>query len=306
MRPIVVLLTSLFVCFSSWSLAQDCTTYAVVGAYDRKSGDAVENLKGEDFEARVNGKEIPILNATQEFNSRVLILVETDGRRSDRVDEAVSLATRLARQTPGGKSMAFGAFAKRSLFTHGFIDDESKRSAAISSVIEDADSLGNSVALYNALHDALALFGPHQPGDTVVLIGDGYDDSSNRSGSDVEHEYLSRGTRLVMMYRQQPSHVMGNFLWNPPEHDRARLQDLSTRSGGTYTMFDAYSFSLVSRGYLLAVRIPDGAHKPTSWKLRLRRSSTVSKRVQLYYPDRLLPCSAPEAGVRAKKEARPD
>jgi hypothetical protein len=172
-------------------------------------------------------------------------------------------------------------------------------------VIEEADTLGNSVALYNALHNALALFGPHQPGDTVVLIGDGYDDSSNRSGSEVEHEYLSRGTRLVMMYRQQPSHVTGNFLWNPPEHDRARLEDWSDKSGGTYTMFDAYSFSLASHGYLLAVRIPDADRKARPWKLRLRSSSMVSRRVHLHYPERLLPCSSPVAGVRARQESAP-
>jgi hypothetical protein len=305
MRAMVILLTLLVVGFSPWSFAQECTTYALVGAYDRKSGDAVENLKADDFEARMKGKEIPVLSATQQFNSRVLILVETDGRRSDRVDEAVNLATRLARQTPGGKALAFGAFAKRSRFTQGFIDDESNRSAAISSVIEEADTLGKGVALYNALHNALSLFGPHQPGDTVVLISDGYDDSSNRSGTEVEQEYLSRGTRLVMMYRQQPSDVTGNFLFNSPEHDRERLEHMSARSGGTYTMFDAYSFNMASHGYLVAVRIPEGDRKPRQWKLRLRRSSTVTKRVQLYYPDRLLPCSAPAASVSAKKESAP-
>jgi hypothetical protein len=304
MRKIVLLLSLLVLC-SSWSFAQDCTTYIMVAAYDRKSGDVAENLTADDFEARLNGKEIPILSATQQFSNRVVVLLETDGRSSDRVDDAVTLATRVARQSPEFKSMAFGAFAKRSVFTQGFIEDESQRARAISAVVEEAENLGNSSAMYNALHNALKLFGQHQPGDTVVLISDGYDDSSDRSGHEVEQEYLSRGTRLVMMYRQQPSHVTGNFMWNPPEHDRARLEEMSARTGGTYTMFDPYEFSLASHGYLLAIRVPeDGKARP--WKLRMRRSSLVARRIQIHYPDRLPSCSAPPpTQISAKEETAP-
>lgn len=308
MRHVTGFLTLLVLSLSAslHSFAQGCTTYALVAAYDRRSGEPVDNLKGEDFEARMGDQEIPVLNATQQFSNRLLVLVETDGRRSERVDEAVDLATRLARQTPAGKAMAFGAFAKRSVFTDGFIDDDKKRSRAISAVIEEADNLGKRVALYNALHKALAMFGPHQPGDTVVLISDGYDDDSNRSGMEVEHEFLSQGTRLVVMFRQPPSHVLGNFNWHPPEHDREVLQDMSDKTGGTYTMFDAYSFSLASHGYLVSVRLPEGKQKPQQWKLRLRNSAAIPpRRVQLHYPDRLLPCSDPVAEVRAKNESAP-
>lgn len=316
MRKVAIVVAAFTILlFTSLTFAQGCTTYALVAAYDRKSGDTIDNLAGSDFEARIDGKEIPILNATQQFSNRLLVLVETDGRRSERVDEAVTLATKLARQTPDGKSMAFGAFAKRSVFTDGFIDDEKQRSRAISSVIEEADDLGKRVALYNALHKALAMFGKHQPGDTVVLISDGYDEDSNRSGSEVEHEFVSQGTRLVVMFRQQPSHVSGNFTWRPPELDRNLLQDMSVKTGGTYTMFDAYSFSLASHGYLLSIRLPDGTVKPRPWKLRIRGGGLISpRRVQLHYPERLLSCaSAGEAQARkgqskdveAKKESAP-
>ncbi|HLW53023.1 MAG TPA: hypothetical protein VKW06_09270 [Candidatus Angelobacter sp.] len=286
--------------FSSRSFAQGCTTYALVAAYDRHSGDVVDNLTAEDFEARVDGKEIPVLNASLQFSNRLLVLVETDGRHSDRVEDAITMATRLARQAPDGQSMAFGVFAKRAAFTQGFIGDEKTRARAIAAVIEEADNLGDKAAMYNALHKALAMFGPHQPGDTVVLIGDGYDDDSNRSGNEVEHEYLSHGTRLVMMFRQPPSDVTGNFNWNPPQHDRALLQDMSAKTGGTYTMFDPYTFSLASHGYLLAIRMPEG-DKPVHWKLRVRSGATINpRRVQLHYPERLQPCSDPVAEVSAK------
>lgn len=279
--------------FSSCAFAQDCTTYALVAAYDKKTGDNIDGLKAQDFEARMSGREIPVLNATQEFSHRLVVLVETDGRRSERVDDAVNLATNLAREAPSGTAMAFGAFAKRSVFTDGFIDDEQERAKAISSVIEESDTLGKRVALYNALHQALALFGPHQPGDTVVVISDGYDDDSNRSGSEVEHEFEAQGTRLMVMFRQPPSHVTGNFTWNPPEHDRAVLQNMSSRTGGIYSMFDAYSFSLVWHGYLVGVRVPAGLRRPHPWKLRLRENGFADPRhTRIYYPEKILPCSA--------------
>jgi hypothetical protein len=302
MRKIAVLLVLTTPLLSLPAFAQDCTTYVLVAAYDKRSGDTVENLKGDDFEARVNGKEIPILNATQDYSNRLLVLLETDSRRYDRVDEAVELATKLARSTPAGRSMAFGVFAKRSVFTEGFIEDDKKRSRAISAVIEEADTLGNSVATYNALHKALAMFGQHQPGDTVVLIGDGYDIDSNRSGREVEREYMANGTRLVMMFRQQPSHVMGDFAWNPPERDRAILQEMSVRTGGTYTMFDPYYFSLASHGYLLSIRLPESKGKPLPWKLRLRNGTLIKpSRVQLHYPDHLPACSThPEMTAQEK------
>lgn len=298
------LAATLLILFSTSAFAQDCTTYALVAAYDKKSGDNIDGIKAQDFEARMDGRELPVLSVTQEFSHRLLVLVETDGRRSERVDEAVNLATSLARQAPSGTPMAFGAFAKRSVFTDGFIDDEQKRSRAISSVIEESDALGKRVALYNALHKALALFGPHQPGDTVVLISDGYDDDSNRSGSEIEHEFEAQGTRLMVMFRQPPSHVMGNFNWNPPEHDRAILQSMSSRTGGIYSMFDAYSFSLIWHGYLVGVRVPEGLRKPHPWKLRLRESGFADpRRTRIYYPEKILPCSAePSAETSSKSE----
>src|SRR5215470_11485755 len=71
MRKIAVLFLLASALLSLPAFAQDCTTYVLVAAYDKRSGDTVENLKGDDFEARVNGKEIPVLNATQDYSNRL-------------------------------------------------------------------------------------------------------------------------------------------------------------------------------------------------------------------------------------------
>ncbi len=285
--------------FSSWAIGQNCTSYTVVAALDHKTLDDIQNLKAEDFVAKVGNHAAPVVSVTEDFHNRVLVLLEIDGTKSDRIEEVVSLATRLARQAPDGKPLAFGIFAKRSLFTKSFNTDSRSRAAEISAVVEDAPTLGKRVALYDALHNALAVFGPHQPGDTILLIGDGFDDVSEHAGSQLEKEFAAKGTRLLVELRQQPSHVTGNFMWRPPEHDREILERMSLRSGGAYTMFSAYLFSFPWRGYMLGVSIPDDSHRSHKWKLRLGEAVTLAhKRPNLYYPERLPSCASTVADAR--------
>jgi len=288
---LTLLLFSASALASLGAFGQACTTYTVVNAVDRKTGDDITNLNPEDFDAKLGQHPLSVVSAEQNFNNRLLVLLETDGTNNDRIEEVVSLATRLAREAPEGRRLAFGAFAQRSIFTKGFSGDPKERADAINSVIEDAPSLGKRIALYDALHNALALFGQHQPGDTVLVITDGFDDGSHRAGTEVEKDYLARGTRLLVMLRQTPSHVMGNFMWKNPELDRALLERMSARSGGAYTMFNAYEFGLAWRGYMLGVNLPEGSSKSRKWKLRLQASAREArKRLNLHYPEQLPPC----------------
>ena len=293
-RPLLFLLL-----FSSWAVGQSCTSFAVVGAVDRKTGDDITNLNSEDFEAKMGNEHLAITSVTQNFSNRLLVLLETDGTNSDRIEEVVSLATRLAREAPEGRQLAFGAFAQRSLFTRGFSGDAAERARQINAVIEEAPTLGKRIAIYEALHNALALFGMHEPGDTILVVADGYDDGSDHSGDSVEKEFVATGTRLLVMLRQTYSHVSGNFVWKNPEIDRAILQRMAARSGGVYTMFNAYAFGMAWRGYMLGIDIPEGGAKAHKWKLRLH--STIAKprrRFNLYYPEQLPPCAATLAQAR--------
>ena len=289
----------LLILFSSLALGQSCTSYTVVGAVDRKTGDDLSNLNSEDFDAKIGNEHLAITSVTQNFSNRLLVLLETDGTNSDRIEEVVSLATRLAREAPEGRQLAFGAFAQRSLFTRGFSGDAAERARQINAVIEEAPTLGKRIAIYEALHNALALFGMHEPGDTILVVADGYDDGSDHSGDSVEKEFVATGTRLLVMLRQTYSHVSGNFVWKNPEIDRAILQRMAARSGGVYTMFNAYAFGMAWRGYMLGIDIPENGAKAHKWKLRLH--STIAKprrRFNLYYPEQLPPCAATLAQAR--------
>lgn len=281
------------------AFAQQCTTYSVVEALDRKTGDDINNLRPEDFEASMGKSPLTVVSATQNFDNRVLVLLETDSLRSERVEDMVNLVTRLVRQAPQGRRLAFAVFSKRSKFAKSFNPDAKQRAAEISEIIEEAPALGRGVSLYDALHDAIKFFGPRQPGDTVMLISDGFDDSSHHGASAVEKEFESSGIRLLVMMRQPLSHVTGNFLWKPPEHDREVLERMSARTGGAYTMFGAHLFDFAWRGYLLGIEMPEGKKKAHSWKLKLGPlASEVHRRHTLYYPQKLPGCDSIIAQAR--------
>src|SRR5260370_4655392 len=147
--------------FSYWAIGQNCTSYTVVAALDHKTLDDIQNLKAEDFVAKVGNHPAPVVSVTEDFHNRVLVLLEIDGTKSDRIEEVVSLATRLARQAPDGKPLAFGIFARRSRFTKSFNTDSRSRAAGISALVRHAPTLATPIAVYDAPHNALAVFEPH-------------------------------------------------------------------------------------------------------------------------------------------------
>src|ERR1700704_3575285 len=157
---------------SPWSTAQECTTKVLASFYDQRTEQEIETLKTPDFEVEIDGKRLPVASATHDFDNRLLILLETEGSaRNDNLADLVDKVVTQARQAPEGKPVAFGVFAEKASFTKGFLSQPEMRTAAVNEVVESAPPLGKHVALWDALHEALGLFGPHQPGDTILLVG---------------------------------------------------------------------------------------------------------------------------------------
>lgn len=279
---------------SSFAAGQNCTSYVVVGAFDRGSGDDIDNLRPDDFQARMNGANLPVVSVAQNFSTRLLILVETDGTQREKIEDVVNLVTRLAGQMPQGKPVAFGAFASRAIFTKNFNVDAEERSTAINEIREESSSLGKNVSLFDSLHQALAMFGEHRPGDTILLIGDPYDDNSRHSASDIEKELLHSGTRLLVMLREHLSRVSRDFLWKSHEREKQFFSDMTARTGGAYTEFNAHFLATFAwRGYMLGLQLPDNVSKPHKWKLQFRGGAAESYRKPvLYYPEKLNPCAS--------------
>jgi len=271
--------------------------------YDQLTKDEIETLKPGDLEIKIDGKRLPVLSASRDFNNRLVILLETEGSaKNEKLSDLVSTVTQQARQAPAGKPVAFGVFAEKATFTKGFSSEPEMRTAAINEVIEGAPPLGKRVALWDALHEALALFGPHQPGDTVLLVGDPYDDSSHRSPESVEKEFVVNGTRLFMMRRTEGSRVERDFMWQTHDLEKMVLARTTEETGGLLSVYVASLIRFAWAGYMLEIKLPPGMSRPHKWKVQFRGDAAVTHRkTNFYYPARFPACNQEETPL--KKES---
>lgn len=293
----ICFVAALFFALSAFS--QDCTTSLVVNVFDDRLHIDVRTLKAEDFRAKMGDTALPVVNLQQDYDSRLLVLLETDGAADNpKISEVVDTVTRMAKQAPEGKPVAFGVYADKAIFTKDFAADPEKRTEEINAVIEEENTLGKRVALFDALHQALQLFGEHQPGDTILLVAGAYDDKSSHSLGDVEKEFLARGTRLMAMVRERISHVGRDFVLNSHEREKSLFLDFAEQSGGAHSEFDPRFFGFSWRGYMLEVKVPERVHKPRSWSLKVPSMTGILKHTKIFYPELLPPCHVAAAATR--------
>ncbi|HEU4413227.1 MAG TPA: hypothetical protein VFT65_00485 [Candidatus Angelobacter sp.] len=277
--------------------AQECSTTVLVSFYDQLTTNEIQTLKMDDIDVRIDKTPLPLLSFSRDFNNRLLILVETDGAaRSEKIDDVVTAVTQQARQAPEGKPVAFGIYAEHSEFTEGFIADPEKRAPAVGAVMEKAGAMGARVALWDALHQALARFGPHQPGDTILLIGEPYDNASRESASDLEKEFIARGTRLFVMRRIHGSRVDRDFGWRSHELEKAKLDRLTLETGGLLSEYVPSLIRFAWAGYMLEIKEPPGMNRPRKWRVRFRGpAAETHRKTNFHYPALLPPCSTTQA-----------
>jgi hypothetical protein len=278
-------------------LGQECTSTVLVSFYDQLTTAEIETLKPEDIDAHIGSASVPVLSASRDFHNRLLILVEMDGAtKSEKVENVVETVTQQARTAPEGKPVAFGIYSERALFTKDFQPDPEARTKAVNAVIEEQGSLGKHVALWDALHQALAMFGPHQPGDTILLIGEPYDDASHHSAGDIEKELIAHGTRLFMMRRAHASRVDRDFMWTSHDLEKSTLERLTQETGGLISEYVPSLIRFAWAGYLLELKLPPGMNKPKKWKVKFRGNAAVAHhKTNFYYPALLPPCQTASA-----------
>ena len=92
--------------FPAWS--QQCTSYIVVNAFDHKLHIDIETLKTQDFEAKMGGTSLEIVSLDQDYNSRLLVLLEMDGITSKKIQDNIDTVISMVREAPEGRPVAFG------------------------------------------------------------------------------------------------------------------------------------------------------------------------------------------------------
>jgi hypothetical protein len=272
---------------------EDCTRTVLVSFYDQTTKDEIQTLKTDDLEVRVDDKRLPVLEASRDFDNRLLILLETQGAAKNKhLDDVVDAVTLQARQAPDGKPVAFGIFSDKAVFTKGFFSNPRERTKAIAEVMEEAGKLGKRVALWEALHEALKVFGPHQPGDTILLVADPYDDKSNLAGGSLEKELLASHTRLFMMRRLHQSRVDQDFLWNSHGYEKTLIDRMTQETGGLWSEYVPTLVRFAWAGYMVEIKLPGDMPEPHKWKVEFRgEAEHVHRHTNYYFPARFPPCS---------------
>ena len=285
------------------ALAQNCTTYVLIEPFDAKTGHGIDGLTAESFQALMGNASLPVVSATRDFNNRVLVLTESTGSTDNKeVAMLVRAIADKARNAPAGRPIAFGAFAEEAVIGKEFLTDPQKRSSAIDEVLAQAARLpGKYVSLFDSLHQAIAVFAPRQPGDTILLLTDGHDNKSKRNLDDMEKEFAASGTRLLVVIRPKftPIGVYADFKQHIREENRS-LKILSSSTGGAYTGFKNERFlEFAWAGYLLGIQAPVALDKPKDWKLQVKSSNgKPDKNIFLYSPWRLTPCGSVTTAAR--------
>ncbi len=285
-------------------LAQNCTTYVVVDPFNAKTGHGIDDLTAERFQALMGNASLPVVSATQSFSNRVLVLAETTGSADNKdVEELVRGIAAKARFAPAGRPIAFGAFAEETIISKEFFADPEKRWPAIQEVLAQSARLpGKYASLFDSLHQAIAVFGPHQPGDTILILTDGRDNKSKRNLNDMEKEFAASGTRLLVVVRPKftLTGIFGDFKRQHDREENLSLKILSSSTGGAYTGFRNDSFlEFAWAGYLLGIQVPATLEKPKEWKLQIKDSNgKVDKNAFLYSPWKLTPCGPVATAAR--------
>ncbi len=293
-RNVWLFLIFVFVTAPSYAAQPECTRTVLVSFYDQPTKVEIETLKTEDFEIKVDGKKFPVVSSTRDFNNRLLILLETQGAaKNEHLDDLVSTVILQARQAPEGKPVAFGIFGEKAVFTKDFISDPDKRTAAFGAIMEEASTLGKRVGLWSALHEAIKVFGPHQPGDTILLVSDPYDDFSHYTAEEVEKELIASGTRLFMMRRLRASRVDNDFAWKSHDFEKTMIDRMTQETGGLWSDYVPTLINFAWAGYMLEIKVPPGMENPHKWKVQFHGATAqVHRKTNFYFPSRLPGCSA--------------
>lgn len=286
---------------SSWGVAQNCVTYLLATPINPDTAGIISGLRAEDFEASLDNSLLPVVKATESYHTRTLVLAEATNKGVDQMTAAI-LNGALGAFTE--QPIALGVFAERAVFTREFSTNPEERKAGADQLISQIPSIGKRTAVYEALHQALQVFGKHQTGDTIILLASEPDNGSHRKLGDIEEEFVHSGTRLFALSWLFAYPIPLVFANGTMGSHGAGLTDFAAMTGGTYSSNDLFrnrkhtvNFAqLASTGYLLEINLPSNLDKPGNWKLRLRGAQAKAyKHAVILYPTKLQSCNTTTA-----------
>jgi hypothetical protein len=254
---------------------------------------------------------------------RVIILVDESGSMGESVGSSSynqGKALRPIKQAlgdlmedlPPAVSIEYGLFNDKWLFSDEFVSDPKELRNRVADVTSRFNKIGHGrTALYDSLHEALSRLGTPQLADTILLLTDGGDNSSQRSAKQLEHEFRVAGVRLDTIMVYQPVQY--------ESEQRDLVQALVGSTGGSSLAIDSTSRAWMDQKtsaaniqmlryfwqhqvlarYVARVQVPTTLRSEKKWTLSLNIGANPTlKRGVVVYPHRLSPCPATTANAR--------
>jgi hypothetical protein len=306
-----LLACTILVFIASLATAQQCTTQVAINAFDSRTRNFLYGLTSDDLQAASGRHHLEISSVKPVFRNRVLVLLDVSGHPSQAMLDDVA---ELVSEAPEGMPVAFGLFAGHAALTRGFINNSDALSSSVHALTAEANSLGDGNGLPAALRLALELFGPHQPGDTILLVSNGSQRESSRAMGRLRQEFLRSGTRLQLLMGLPPAQSgRGNDAsllfagWALAQNVSDDLIRLANSTGGALMGFmNSDWLHVASSGYMLSIVTPPKMTKPHQWSLRVRDAGNDLPPADLFYPEQLAPCAtAVIAAFPEKTKPRP-
>jgi hypothetical protein len=291
-------LYSLLIILSSYATAQQCTTSVLVNAFDARTKTSLRGMRASDFSATAGRDPLRVESVRPVFRNRVLVLLDLSGQgpgpqRATVLQNIVDYIN----DGPQGMPVAFGVFAENAVFTNGFSSDPESLASSLHSTVQRATALGGHSHLAGALRQALAIFGQHRPGDTILLVSNGEGRTSRAQWNSLAREFSRRNVRLqLLMDTPGISGLEGSsFLsgFEAADHINPTLIKLANRTGGVLMGFmNSEWYNVAASGYLLDIRESQRT-KSKNWHLRVRNyDDEFGVTPVLFYSRQLPGCSA--------------
>jgi hypothetical protein len=296
---------------ASLASAQQCATEVAVNAFDSHTKDFLFGLTPDDFAATAGHLKLRVAAVKPVFRNRVLVLLDA-GSNPD--NGSLEKMADLVGEAPPGMPVAFGIFAHRAEFTSGFITEPDRLDSSIKNVLAESPKNGKKSDLNNALLEALTRFGPHQAGDTILLVTSGAEHESNRAMRSLQKEFRGRGTRLQLLMGLWPSPASATSgvtqlfsAWDAADRFSGKLIALANSTGGALMGFmNSDWLHAASSGYMLTVLTPARIISARGWNLRIRDAGNDVPPADLFYPEQIGPCAPPiMASLPVKAKPRP-
>jgi hypothetical protein len=294
------------------------------------AGKQVPGLQPSNFRAKYRGHAAQIISVNAVHASpRVLLvldasgsMISTEGSRSPKWEFALAAAATSVKELPATSSVGLIVFKGPFELKINFTQERQGILHRLELLREGEKALPKGpgrTPLWDEILAGLAMFGAPEPGDAIVAITDGGDNSSSNRPEKVERALLAAGVRLFALL---PPIAPGGLRSTPEEQGGpVDMQHRAETTGGDFMWLqnlDPGSVSLgrfpefrnlraalqfmcsrISESYRIDLELQEPVDKPRGWKLELVNVRPPhGQEFWMAYPHELMPCTDAAGGAR--------